>query len=228
MEKKSKIIKRDQVDEYISLEARLNIDEFQESKKTIDKKVISKSELSDHQKAGDIIKKAREDATLIKNKAKEIFLQVEEKMAQAKKEGFEQGRQEGLATVTEELAKIEQNHKDFLESIEKESIGLVYEIAKKIMGDNLKTSDEALVGMVRHALQSSMGDQLTLYVHPSDYERIKDKESQLMSVLQASQTLSIKATENVQESGCVIESELGTIDAQLDYQLQAIKKALGV
>ena len=96
------------------------------------------------------------------------------------------------------------------------------------MGDNLQTSDDAIVGMMRNALQSTMGDQLTLFVHPNDYERIKDQETTLMNVLQATQTLNIRPTENVQESGCVIESELGTIDAQLDYQLDAIKRALGL
>ena len=74
----------------------------------------------------------------------------------------------------------------------------------------------------------AMGNELTVYLNPQDYDRIKKHSAPLMSVLQTTQTLQIKASENVKPSGCIIESELGTIDAQLDYQLEAIKKALEI
>ncbi|MBU0506192.1 hypothetical protein KJ708_09385 [bacterium] len=228
MEKKSKIIKQDQVDDDISLESRLDMDEFAEGNNSVEKKVYSQAELKARDVAGGIIERAQDEAQLIKEKAKNIYQQVEDRMAEAKQQGYDEGRQEGLATVTEELAKIQQTQESFMAEVEKESISVIYEIAKKIMGDNLQTSDEAIVGMMRNALQSSMGNQLTLFVHPNDYERIKDQETTLMNVLQATQTLNIRPTENVQELGCVIESELGTIDAQLDYQLDAIKRALGL
>ncbi|MFH1356852.1 MAG: FliH/SctL family protein [bacterium] len=228
MEKKSKIIKQDQVDDDISLESRLDMEEFAEGNNSVEKKVYSQAELKARDVAGGIIERAQDEAQLIKEKAKNIYQQVEDRMAEAKQQGYDEGRQEGLATVTEELAKIQQTQESFMAEVEKESISVIYEIAKKIMGDNLQTSDEAIVGMMRNALQSSMGNQLTLFVHPNDYERIKDQETTLMNVLQATQTLNIRPTENVQELGCVIESELGTIDAQLDYQLDAIKRALGL
>ncbi|EKD51672.1 MAG: flagellar assembly protein FliH [uncultured bacterium] len=228
MEQKSKVIKRDCVDEQISLENRLELEEFAEKESPVSSKIISESEVQALSQSEVIVNKAQEESKRVKEKAKELYLQVETKMAEAKKQGFEQGRQEGLATVTGQLVQIEAHQKKLIESIEKESVSLVYEIAQKIVGNALKTDDEAVLGLIKQALHASLGNHLTIFVNPNDYERIREKETQLTNLLQTTQTLSIKPTENVKEAGCVIESEMGTIDAQLDYQLEAIKKALGV
>lgn len=228
MTPKSKIIKSDKIDQDVSISSRLDMIETSNASLASDKKIISPEDLDSIKKGKKIIEDAKAKAKIIKEAAKEIYLQIEQKMEESKQQGFEQGRQEGLASVTELLTKIQNQNQDMLDNIEKEAISLVYEIAQKVIGEELKSSDKALLGMIRHALQSSMGNELTLFVHPKDYERIKAKETQLMSVLQAVQTMYIKSSENVKESGCVIESELGTIDAQLEYQLEAIRKALGV
>ena len=225
-DKPKKIIKKDQHDQDISLASRLDLKDFTESSAASDKKVVSREDLIAKTVASEIVKKAQAEAGGIKQNAKAIYLQVEDKMREAKEKGFAQGRQEGLASVTQELLTIKKNQRQLLAELEKNALGLIYEIAQKIIGDNLQTSEAALMGMIRQALQSALGNQLVLYIHPQDMERIKSQNADLLNALQTSQSLNIKSSENVKPLGCVIESELGTIDAQLEYQLSAIKKAL--
>ncbi len=225
----SKIIKREQVDQNVSLGARLDLNESNVGAvASSDNKVVRAQDAEKLKQAQDIIEKAKQDASFIKRKAKELYLQVEEKSELAKKEGFEKGRQEGLSQVTEQLMLIQQKNQKLLKHIEKESLSLVYEIANRLIGDALKNSDDAIVGLVRQALQSSMGNELTLFVNPDDFEKIKQHEHKLLSTLHTAQSMSIKPSERVKSGGCMVESELGTIDAQLDWQLEAIRKALGL
>lgn len=224
----SKIIKKNDVDDNVSLETLLDMKELAGVFDEDDQKILSPAEAAIKVKAREILQKAIKDAQIIRKHAKKIYLQVQDKQEEARKAGFEQGRMEGLASVTESMARVLKMKEELVNKLERHALTLVYDIAQKIVGETLKLSDESLVSMVKQALQSVMGNELTLYVSPPDYERIKKHSSQLMSVLQATQTIQIKPSEHVKPNGCIIESELGTIDAQLEYQLEAIRKALEI
>ncbi len=224
----SKIIKKADVDQNVSLETLLDMKESAGAWVDDGQKVLSAEEATDVQQARGIIQRANKEALVIRKHAKKVYLSVQEKMEEARRSGFEQGRQEGLASVTEQLVEIRTAKQELVSKLERHAVALVYDIAQKIIGETLKLNDESLMSMVRQALQSAMGNELTVYLNPQDYDRIKKHSAPLMSVLQTTQTLQIKASENVKPSGCIIESELGTIDAQLDYQLEAIKKALEI
>ena len=47
-------------------------------------------------------------------------------------------------------------------------------------------------------------------------------------MLDHSSSIQIRSDEKVKPKGCIVESEVGTIDAQLENQLKAIRKALGL
>lgn len=228
MASNSKIIKKTDVEKEVSLEARLDMEDPELTGLASDRKVISREDMEGFDRARKIIEEAREKARIIKEGARDLFRQIEQKVAQSQKEGFEKGRQEGLARVTETLATIKKQNQQFLAGLEKKCLALVYEISQKVIGDTLKISDEALLEMIRRALQSAMGHDLTLFIHPQDFDRVKANEKQLLASIETVQTLNLKPSENVKPGGCVIESELGTIDAELDYQLEAIARALGV
>ncbi len=63
---------------------------------------------------------------------------------------------------------------------------------------------------------------------PKDYENIKKNQAELLQKVEAGKTLLLREDEGVKPGGCLVETEIGTIDAQLDTQLSAIKKALGL
>jgi len=227
MERKSKVIKKDKVDEDVGLESRLNLDDVPESLQSEDK-VITKGALDVRDKVKQIIARAQVEAKIIKNKAKEIYEQVQNIREQEKEKGFLEGKDEGYAKVTEELARMKSENAEIMENLESEALKLIYEIAAKVIGDAVKFNDDDLLGLIKQALHSAMGGDLVVFVNPADLERVKAKESQLVNAINATQSLHIKATDNVKEGGCMVESDLGTIDASLEIQLEALKKALGL
>lgn len=224
----AKILKKDQIDEEVSLVGRLELEAFADDLGEIDNKIISPQTLVEKHKKQEILDGARKEAAAIREEARQLYLTVENKIKEASEKGHAEGREEGLASVTELLAKIRKDQEEVLKDLEKQALNLVVEIAHKVLGDALKTSDEALLGLIREALKESMGNELVVMVNPDDFEKMREKQNSLLTALQGSQTLQIKASAAVRPGSCMIESELGTLEAQLDLQLAAIKRALGI
>lgn len=229
MERMPKLLKKEKLDEDLSLGARLDMDEFTSSDaEDAERKVISQSELSYRGLRDEILAQARAEAAEIKEHAKKLYIQVEDKVREAREKGFVEGREAGLASVTEMLAKIAKQNEAIMAGLEKDTLKIIFEMASRIIGDAFKISDEALLGMIRQALSASLGNELTVLLNPADFERVKAQQSGLMAALHGSQVLKLRPAESVKPNSCVIESELGTIEANLELQLKAMKKALGL
>jgi len=229
MDRMPKLLKKEKLDEDLSLGARLDMNEFTSAMpEDSERKVISQSELSYRGLRDEILGQARVEAGVIKEHAKKLYLQVEDKVREASEQGFVDGREAGLASVTEMLTKIAKQNEDAMASLEKGTLKIVFEIASRLIGDAFKVSDEALLGMIRQALSASLGNELTVLLNPADFERVKASQSTLIAALHGSQVLKLRPAEPVKLNSCVVESELGTIEADLELQLKAIKKALGL
>lgn len=227
MEKKGKIIKRDQVEQDISLLGQLDMGSPIHAGDDA-KKVLSQHEMKALKGAQEILENAQKEAEEIKDKARKILLAVETRMEEAKKQGFDKGHEDGLASVTEFIIRLQSSHGDFVEKIKSEAVALIYQIAEKMIGDTLKNSDEALLKMVQKVTQSSTGTKLLILLNPDDYERVKQNESRVATLFADVESLQWRPSDAVKPGGCIVESELGTVEAQLETQLAAIKRALGL
>lgn len=223
-----KIIKGKELDG-LSLETKLSLDEMASKHSTIaGQTVVKKSTQNLAEQQQSILQKAEKEAQEIKAKARALLQQVNDKIKTAQEKAYQEGREEGLASVTEILTRVKNEHEKMLENLEHEAVELVFEIAKKVIGDAFKTSKEAVLNMVKQALTASMGDKITILLHPDDYKELKDKKNYLLNYCHGSQVLNLKPAQTVKKGACLIESELGSIEADLEIQLKAIQKALGL
>ena len=191
-------------------------------------RVIDREALAAGGEAKQILSAARADATKIRAEAKEILNQVKEEMERSKKEGFEKGHQEGLENALEMLHRVKELRAKLFSDNEGEIIKLVLEIAKKVIGREFSENDKAVLNVIRLALSDAVGDKIIVRVNPEDYKNIKNNQKELISATDGSSTLQLREDEEVQPGGCIVETDIGTIDAQIDTQLSAIKKALGL
>lgn len=190
--------------------------------------IISKDVLDSQGKARVIIEEAKEESRKIKTEAREILNQVQEEMERCRKQGEERGYQEGLAQALEYLNKLHALREKMFEDMEPQVVKLSFSIAEKIVGQQIHENDMAIMGIVKQALDASIGYKILVRLNPSDFEKIKSQETQLLAKVDSSRTISFKEDDSVKAGGCIVESEVGAIDAQLEIQLNAIKKALGL
>lgn len=191
-------------------------------------KVIRRDVAGASAEAHKIIEEARAEATRIRRQASDLLSRVSQESERARNEGFEKGREEGLAQATEFIFAARREKETMYDGLESEMIKLVYDIAEKVIGRELAERDTAIVDLIKQALQASMGSRITVIVNPEDYESVKTHQGLLLSAIEATKTIQIRSDDKVSPHGCLIETEVGTIDAQLETQLAAIRKALGL
>lgn len=222
----AKIVKRKDRLESLDLEKQVDM-EISASIDLPTGSIVSKEAYGAGDEVRRILENATVEATLIREEARKILGRVKSEMVRAERQGFDQGRQEGLAEVTQIIVEAKSLKEKMFSDNEREIISLVYEIAEKILGREFKES-ETVLDLIRQALHTAIGQQVVLCVNPQDLEVVKNNHQPLMSLLEGSKTLQIRQDDKVAKNGCRIETEIGTVDAQLETQLAAIKKALGL
>lgn len=190
--------------------------------------VIDREVLDASSRARQIIEEAKGDAARVKTEAKEVLAQVQAEMERAKKEGYDLGYQEGLQQGLEMLQRVKELRQKLFDDNEREMVKLVFEIAEKIIGREFRENDKAIMNVIRLAISDAVGDKIVVHLNPQDYEKIKKNEAELYQKIESGKTLVFREDDTVKVGGCIVETDIGTIDAQLDTQLNAIKKALGL
>ena len=171
-------------------------------------------------KARELLQKAQLEAETILQRA----AQESEKQRQ---NAYDTGYQEGLAQTTELLVKARLEQEQFLKNANRDLMDLAFKIAEKIIGKQLEIEPDTIISIVKQAMQTvRQSKQLTIRVHPADAKILKENEEELQETLGRQRILDVMEDKKVQQGGCIIESEIGTVEAQLHTQLERLKKIL--
>lgn len=177
-----------------------------------DTKVIPAEEFSTLQEAHSLLEKAKLEAAKHK-------VEVEES---AKKQGFE----EGQSAWSEQIALLEQEIKTVRNEMEKAMTPLAITAVKKILGKELEMKPKAVVDIICTALKAvSQHRKVTLYVAPAELDLVESERGQIKNLFEHLESLSIAPREDIHEGGCIIETEAGIINAQLDNLLKTLEEA---
>lgn len=160
----------------------------------------------------------------------------------AKKSGFEAGFAEGAAAAEEQLKQQYQDDLDaaaealknayamreqIIQEAEPFLVELSCAIAEKIIGQQLSQSPEMALELIVKSL-SRRREQgiITLCVSPQQLSFVQAAREELNMVIDSQAELQILPDSTVKDSGCVIRSAFGSIDARIDTQLSEIKREL--
>jgi len=99
-------------------------------------------------------------------------------------------------------------------------------IAEKIIGQELKSRPETIVEIVSEALRGNRpGKHLVIQVNEDDVEMLRNRIETLKRIA-VTGDIEVVASAKVSPGGCLIESELGIIDARLETQLKCLEEVL--
>jgi flagellar biosynthesis/type III secretory pathway protein FliH len=137
------------------------------------------------------------------------------------------GRERGLAAVTELLVGARAAAARSRGGAESELRALAVRIAEKILGRELALRPDAITDVVLEALRHA-GDprEVVVRVSPDDLAALERGKPRLMERCASARAVTFRADESVGRGGCVIDTELGVVDARLSTQLEAIERAL--
>ena len=181
-------------------------------------KLVKRESISAMLDAVTILDTAREQA-------RAILRDAEDRRAETFEEAKLKGQSEGLNRYLDAIAALSKEADAHYAQAETELVKLGAAIARKIVGEELQSSDETMVRIAREALTSAhRAKSVAIRVCAKDARSLAKRKETLR--LPAGCTIEILADAAMEPGGCVIESELGIVDARLETQLKVIEAAL--
>lgn len=173
-------------------------------------KIIPADAFSQLVSAEELLQAVQDDALAYR---KAVTQEGEQLKEIAERAGFEEGLQawaDQLSLLEREIAKVSEEFKQVI-------IPVALQAAKKIVGREMMLNPETIADIVATNLKAVAGHRrVTVYCHKDDLEKVKARKPQLEQLFERLESLAIQERADIQQGGCIIETEAGIINAQPD------------
>lgn len=157
------------------------------------------------------------------NYSKNVAADCEELKTRAEVEGFQAGFDQWIEMVSyleKEVVKVR-------EELQKVVMPVALKAAKKIVASELQVNPQVTFDIVASTLKSiAQHKRIVLYVSKQDFELIESSKNRLKPIFEELESLSIREREDIEPGGCVIETEVGIINARLKDRWRTLETAL--
>ena len=160
--------------------------------------------------------------TEVEEYRKKIIAECEEIKEQAIKDGFKQGYDEWV----QQLAAMEQEIGKVQGEMQKLIMPIALKAAKKIVTAELTLKPAAILEIVSNALKSvSQHKRIVIYVNRNDLQVLEQSKNKIKDLFESLESLSLRERDDVEEGGCIIETEGGIINARLKDRWRNLEAA---
>jgi len=162
-------------------------------------------------------------------------------ITRAYEEGFEAGKTEATRLLqTEYEKKVEGVMGDFAAMVhefsgeigkynkeyDKAIVTLALAVARRVVAREIDLDESAVLARSREAIRKIIGvEKVKIHINPADEEYIREHRNELSNYADSVREIAIEADNRVERGGCIIESELGNIDARISTQFELIEEA---
>jgi flagellar assembly protein FliH len=163
--------------------------------------------------------------------------QIQQLIEEAFNKGVEQGRNEVIASqkdqvdgaalaLGEALREMARLRRRDVDQMETETVRLALAIAKKIIGYETETG--SVIGPVVQMAMQKVADprHLTVRLNPRDIDTVKTFKGEWFPDDEVGAVFRLEADEAIGQGGCIVETNLGDVDARIDQQIRIIEARL--
>ena len=195
--------------------------------------IIANAEKKANKLSDEIISTARNQAKTFEHDTREkLKVEAEQVREEAKQQGYEQAIKEaqleadGIIQEANDIKQDAINEKEeMLANVEPEMVNLMIDILDHLIGVEKETNKKTITTLIKSGLaRANPSGKITIHVSPEDYPAV-DKND-LFQELDTMAELEVIEDPSVRKAGCIIETEIGTIDSSLDTQYKALRKNL--
>jgi type III secretion protein L len=180
-------------------------------------RIVRAPELAAWRDADAAVAAARAQAEAIVSGAQAAF---EAECQRGHAEGLAQARRESAEHMTQQVARADA----FFTQVEERLVALVVQAVRRIVGGY--SDGERALHAVRNALAVMRNQkQLTLRVHPDQLEQVKARSAELRADFPVVELLDVVPDARLAADACVLESEIGVVEAGTEGQLAALEAA---
>jgi flagellar assembly protein FliH len=170
--------------------------------------------------ANDTVRAARMDADRIRRESRELGYSEGVKKANLESTAR---TQEALETLNQALAA----RKTIISEAESDILRLAIKVAEQVIRNEITLHRDVAMNIISEAIaRVSDREQIILKVNKEDIENVKRYKDRLASVIDGVKSFSILEDTQVEPGGCIIETNLGFIDARIKTRIDQIEHAL--
>lgn len=182
-------------------------------------KVIPADDLSTLQEASEVLEHIKKDAEHYRQ-------QVAKECETLKENAFKEGYNEGFKQWAEQLASFEKKLEALHKEMQQVIIPIALKAAKKIVGREIELSENTIVDIVASNLKAvTQHKKITIFVNKKEIDILEKNKPRLRELFEHLESLSLRPREDVAPGGCIIETEIGIINAQMEHRWHVLEKA---
>jgi len=170
-----------------------------------------------------------------------LVQEAQQQIQTAYDRGFNDGKQVATGTMMVEIQKQQETLKNFDTNVtnlqkqfaqlmvdaEESIVELALGLAKNIVQELVHKDKSVVITQARKALQSLRGaDSVVIRINPVDLDALELAQSTLLADPMQMPKIRLESDFTVEEGGCIMESQLGTIDAQIKTQFEKLAEKL--
>lgn len=161
-------------------------------------------------------------------RAKALLAKAEEAYQQGYEQGYEAGSKQGRADAVESAVRLLEDSGAIGDRLAVRAADLALAIAGSVIGEQLAVDTETVKRIALRALRESIvGGSAAIMVNPED-KKLLEKFSDEFNRVAGGAAISIQADPDIKRGGCVIRSDFGEVDAQIDTLLDVTAARLGL
>ncbi len=184
-----------------------------------EQKIVPAEAFSQMLEVEELIEKAKSDVANYKKQNEE---QCAETLEKARKDGFS----EGLAQLNDHIVQLDLVTKQLRHELQRQILPIALQAAKKIVGKELETHPETIVDIVIQALTPATQNHfITIYLNKEDREMIENEKQRIKDLLEQVEVLKIEERSDIEQGGCIIKTESGIINAEIENQWRLLEAA---
>jgi len=167
-----------------------------------------------------------------------IRSETEKRLGKLAEESYKKGLAEGVESQQKELLPaldavasvtriIPQLRKTIITKSEEQVVKLAVAIAEKIIGQEVATRKDVILGVLREALKNiSETDGMKIRINPHDFHYMMEAKKDFLQSFDGARNLVFEEDMSIKRGGAVVETMFGEVDTRLENQLKEIKTAL--
>jgi flagellar assembly protein FliH len=133
----------------------------------------------------------------------------------------ERGKLEGVIT------ELKEQFSDLYQSSEEAVVKFSFGIAERIIRKEVSLDRSIVLAQIRESVRRVLGvERLTIRVHPEDLKTVREQKSVIQANGDSIREIVVEPDEGLEPGDCVLESDLGNIDARVATQLKQIENVL--
>lgn len=164
--------------------------------------------------------------------AQAIRARAEQAAQSVQRDAYETGLAAGHAEAAKLLLELAQQQNALLARTEREATQAVLLVAAELLGATLHSQPEQILQLLTpHLTRMRRARQIVLHLHPDDSAWLHDHTQALRDLCRRhgiEGEITLQHDPKITRGGCLLESNLGGLDARIETRLELLARALGL